>query len=217
MNANSQAQLGWVGSTGGIPNYKNVEDGPPFAGIEFNDGGGDEAGEEDIKVVTANHAVNEMISGERAEGAAEVRPHPPLLPAFDSGRVSNTAATAVLSSGSRGGNSKNLQPAARRNLPSMSYTSGEESKGKTKNSTNHKRGSISKALDRIVQSLESGRGGSESNMMMLMLLMQMQQTAQQIQMQMSAMERGVDTRKKYLLQITTSLTSHNNKRKRGQD
>ncbi len=42
-----------------------------------------------------------MISGECAEGAAEVRPRPPLLPAFGSGRVSNTAATAVSSEGGR--------------------------------------------------------------------------------------------------------------------
>jgi hypothetical protein len=102
MNVNSQAQRGCVGCAGGIPNYKNVEDGPPFAGIEFSDGGGDEAGEEDIKMATANITVNEMISSERAEGAAEVHPCPPLLPAFDSSRVSNTAATIVLSSGSRG-------------------------------------------------------------------------------------------------------------------
>jgi hypothetical protein len=47
MNANSQAQRGRVGCAGSIPNYKNVEDGPPLAGIEFNDGGGDEEGEED--------------------------------------------------------------------------------------------------------------------------------------------------------------------------
>jgi hypothetical protein len=65
--------------------------------IEFNDGGDDNAGEEDMKVATANIAVNEVISGERAEGAAEVHPCPPLLPAFGSGRVSNTAATAVSS------------------------------------------------------------------------------------------------------------------------
>ncbi len=65
----------------------------------------------------------------------------------------------------------------------MSYTSGEGSKRNTKHSTNHKQGSISKALDRIAQSLESGGGGSESNIMMLMLLMQMQQTAQQLSMQ----------------------------------
>jgi hypothetical protein len=65
--------------------------------IEFNDSGDDNAGEEDIKVATANIAVNEMIFGECAEGAAEVHPRPPLLPAFGSGRVSNTAATAVSS------------------------------------------------------------------------------------------------------------------------
>jgi hypothetical protein len=170
MNVNSQAQQGCVGCTEGVPNYKNIEDGPPLVGIEFNDGRGDKAGEEDIKVATANIAVNKVISVERAEDAAEVRPCPLLLPAFGSGRVSNTAATAVLSSGSSGDNIKNLQPAARKTSSSMSYTSGEGSKGHTKHSTNHERGSISKALDRIAQSLERGREGSESNMMMLMLL-----------------------------------------------
>ncbi len=43
----------------------------------------------------------EMISSECAEGAAEVRPCPPMLPAFGSGRVSNTAATTVSSEGGR--------------------------------------------------------------------------------------------------------------------
>ncbi len=155
-------------------------------------------------MATANIAVNEVISGECAEGTAEVRPHPPSLPAFGSGRVSNTAATAILSSGSRGGTSRNLQPAARGSMSPMSYTSGEGSEGNTKHSTNHEQGSISKALDRKVQSLKIGGGGSESNMMMLMLLMQMQQMAQQlfiqqqmfqqqIQMQMSTMEKHADT------------------------
>ncbi len=58
-------------------------------------------GEEDIKVATANIAVNEMISGECAEGAAVVHPCPLLLPAFGSGRVSNIVATAVSSEGGR--------------------------------------------------------------------------------------------------------------------
>ncbi len=69
--------------------------------IYFNDSGDDNAGEEDIKVATVNITVNEMISGECAEGAAEVHPCPPSLPAFGSGRVSNTAATAVSSEGER--------------------------------------------------------------------------------------------------------------------
>ncbi len=67
--------------------------------IEFNDSGDDDAGEEDIKVATANIAVNEMIFSESAKGAAEVRLRPPLLPAFGNGRKSNTAATAVSSEG----------------------------------------------------------------------------------------------------------------------
>jgi hypothetical protein len=74
MNANSQDQQGHAERVGGILNYKNVEDGPPFAGIEFNDGGDEEAGEENVKLATANIAVNEVISIERAEGAAEVHP-----------------------------------------------------------------------------------------------------------------------------------------------
>jgi hypothetical protein len=135
--------------------------------IEFNDSGDDNAGEEDIKVVPVNITVNEMISGECAEGAAEVRPCPPSLPAFSSGRVSNTAATSVSSEGKR----------------------------------------------------------IESNIRMLMLSMQMQQTAQQIlmqqqiflqkmQMHMSAMEKRVDTSEKYLQQSTNFMTIHNSKRKR---
>jgi hypothetical protein len=106
MNANSQAQQGCVGRAGHVPYYKNVKDGPPFTSIEFNDDGSDEVDEEDIKVATANIIVNEVISREHAEGAAEVHPRPPLLLAFGSNRVSNTAATAVLSSGSRGGTSR---------------------------------------------------------------------------------------------------------------
>ncbi len=48
MNANSQVQQGCVERAGGISNYKNVKDAPPFAGIEFNDGRDEEAGEENI-------------------------------------------------------------------------------------------------------------------------------------------------------------------------
>jgi hypothetical protein len=69
--------------------------------IEFNDSRDDNAGKEDIKVATSNIAVNEMISGKCAEGVAGVHPRPPSLPAFGSGRVSNTAATAVSSEGGR--------------------------------------------------------------------------------------------------------------------
>ncbi len=81
----------------------DIKDGPPFASIEFNDGGGDKAGEEGEEVVAANIAVNVVIPGEGAEGAAEVRPCPQLLPAFGSSRVSNAATANVLSSGRGGG------------------------------------------------------------------------------------------------------------------
>ncbi len=39
---------------------------------------------------------------------------------------------------------------------------------------------------------------------------------QQMQMHMSAMEKCTDTSEKYLWQITKSMTTHNNKRKRGE-
>ncbi len=49
MNANiSEDQWGRVERTGGALNCKNAKDGPPFAGIEFNDGRDEEAGEENI-------------------------------------------------------------------------------------------------------------------------------------------------------------------------
>jgi hypothetical protein len=69
--------------------------------IEFNDSGDDDAGEEDIKVSTVNITVFEMILSECAQRATEVHPCPPSLPAFGSGRVSNTAAPAVSSEGER--------------------------------------------------------------------------------------------------------------------
>jgi hypothetical protein len=95
MNTDSQAQQVLVGSTGGFPNYKNVKDSPLFTSIKFNDGRGDKAGEEDEEVATVNITVNEVISSEGAEGAAEVCPCLQSLSAFDSSRVSYAAATAV--------------------------------------------------------------------------------------------------------------------------
>jgi hypothetical protein len=149
----------------GCPQLQNVKDGPPFAGIEFNDGGDEEAGEENIKVVTANIAVNEVISGECAEGAAEVHP---CIEFNDS---------------------------------------GDDDAGEEDMATANERGRI------------------ESNVRMLMLPIQMQQTAQQIsmqqqiflqqmQMQMSAMEKHLNTSEKYLWWIANCMTTHNSKRKR---
>jgi hypothetical protein len=59
-----------------------VKDGSPFTSIEFNDGRSDKVGEEDEEVAVANIAMNVVIPGEGAEGAVEVRPCPPSLPAF---------------------------------------------------------------------------------------------------------------------------------------
>jgi hypothetical protein len=162
MNANSLAQRGRVGHAGGVPNYKNVKDGPPFAGIEFNDGRDDEAGEEDIKFATANIAVNEVISGERAEGAAEV--HPCIE--FNDDRDDNageedikvvTANIAVneVISGECAEGAAEVRP-CRPSLPAFG--------------SNRVSNTAATAVSR-----EGGR--IESNMRMLMLSMQMQQTA----------------------------------------
>ena len=90
---------------------------------------------------------------------------------------------------------------------------------KTKNSTNRKRGSISKAMDRMAQSPES-RGGrdGESSMMMSMLSMQMQNATQQmsmqwsmfqqqLQMQMSMLDKRAETNEKYLRRLAKSIGS----------
>ena len=86
------------------------------------------------------------------------------------------------------------------------YGSGEGSgfgnRGKIKKFTNREHGSISKAIDRMAESLDGGsvERDSWSSMMILMSLMQMQQQSQnfamqqqmfqqQMQMQMAAMEK----------------------------
>ncbi len=69
--------------------------------IKFNDDGDDDTGKDDIKVVTTSIAVNEVFYSERAESARDVRPRPPSLRAYDSGRAFNTTTTTVSSEGGR--------------------------------------------------------------------------------------------------------------------
>ena len=99
---------------------------------------------------------------------------------------------------------------------------------KTKNSTNHEWGSISKAMDRMAQSLESGASGGESAMMISMLSNQMQQAAQnmsmqqsmfhqQMQMQLAAIDKCAETSKKYLCQIAKLLAKEKKRKKGGSD
>jgi hypothetical protein len=194
MNANSQAQRGLVERAGGIPNYKNVKDAPPIAGIEFNNGRYEEAGEEDIKVVTANIAVNEVISGERAEDAAEVHPCIEFNDSRDDDRgkedikvaIANIAVNEMIS-GECAEGAAEVHPCPL-SLPAFGS---------------------SRVSNTAATAVSSEGGRIESYMRMLMLLMQMQQTAQQIlmyqqiflqqmQMHMSAMEKHADTSKKYL-------------------
>ena len=99
---------------------------------------------------------------------------------------------------------------------------------KTKNSTNREWGSISKAMDRMAQLLESGGGGGGESMMISMLSNQMHQTAQnmsmqqshfhqQMQMQLASIEKRAEMSKKYLRQIEKSLAKNKKRKKGGSD
>ncbi len=167
MNANSQAQRGCVERAGGVPNYKN-EDGPPFAGIDFNDGGDEEVGEKDIKVVTANIDVNEVISGERAEDAAEVHPHIEFNNSRDdnAGEEDIKVATANIAVNEMISSEYAEDAAEVRPCPPSLPAFGS-----------------SRVSNTAATAVSSEGGRIETNMRMLMLSMQMQQMAQQISMQ----------------------------------
>jgi hypothetical protein len=210
MNANSQAQRWHVERAGGVPNYKTVEDGPPFAGIEFNDGRDEDAGEENIKVATLNIAVNKVISGERAEGAAEVHPCIEFNDSGDDDLGEEDIKVATV------------------NIAVNEMIFGECAEGAAEVRPHPPslpafgNGRVSNTAATAVSS-EGGR--IESNMRMLTLSMQMQQMAQQISMQqqiflqqmqmhMSTMEKHTDTSERYLWQIANFMTTHNKNRKR---
>ena len=183
--------------------------GSPVEFVQFNNGG------EDEEIAAANSRTNVVDDAGR--------PRPQSVPAAFGSRGSATAAVPSFSSASRG--------PPRRSPSSMSTTASGAGGGgggqKSKNSTNRERGSISKAMDRMAQSLESGGGGGgESSMMISMLSNQMQQAAQnmslqqsmfqqQMQMQMAAIDKRAETSEKYLRQIAKSLAKKK-KRKKGE-
>ena len=101
-------------------------------------------------MAAANVSVAAASINMNAPGEGAGCPCPQLLPAF--GSNSNAGATAVSSSSNQGGTSRNA-------TPRMSQSAMSDSSQKTKNSTNCKRGSISKAMDRMAESLESRVGG----------------------------------------------------------
>jgi hypothetical protein len=138
---------------------------------------GNDGDEEDEEVVAVN-----VVDDENAAAVALFRPHPQSLLAFVgrgagvSGVESPGAfivpgfgaasSAAVLSSASRGGATRKTNtPKPPRRSPT-SFSSGNISSGgvrrgeKTKNLTNRERGSISKAMGRMAESIESGGGGT---------------------------------------------------------
>ncbi len=164
-------------------------------------------------MATANITVNEGISSEHTEGAANVRPHIKFNDDEDDNTgeddikeaTTNIAVNEVFYS-ERAEGARDVRPRP----PSLcAYDS-------------------SRAFNTTTTTVSSEGGRIESNMSMLMLSMQIQQTAQQIliqqqifmqqmQVHMSVMENRVDTSKKYLSRIVKSMTTqNNNKRKRSE-
>jgi hypothetical protein len=154
--------------------FSDVVEEDPFdpALDDVGNGGGDE---EDEEVVAVNAA-----DDENAEAVAIVHPRPQSLPAFIgrgvgvSGVASpgsfvvpgvGAASSAVSSSASRGETTRKTNTPKPPRWSSTSLSGNISSGGgrgggdKTKNSTNCERGSISKAMDRMAESIESGGGG----------------------------------------------------------
>ncbi len=161
-------------------------------------------------MVTANIAVNEVISGECAKGAAEVHP-----------------CIEFNDSGDDNAGEKDIKVAAV-NITVNEMISSECAEGAVEV---RPRPPLLPAFgsDRVSNTAATAVSSEgeriESNMMMLMLSMQMQQTAQQIlmqqqiflqqmQMHMSAIEKHTDTSEKYLWRIANLMTIHDSKQKR---
>jgi hypothetical protein len=183
----------------------------PVDFIQFNNGGEEDEEVEEISVANSWRNVVDDAG----------RPRLQSMPAFGS-KDRATAAVTSSSTAIRGGatTTRNAQPAPPRRSPSLMSTTASSVGGgggqKTKNSTNRERGSISKAMDRMAQSLESGGGGGGESMMISMLSNQMQQTAQnmsmqqshfhqQMQMQLASTDKRAEMSEKYLCQITKCL------------
>jgi hypothetical protein len=147
-----------------------------FLDVAAEDDVGNDGDEEDEEVVAVNAADDENA----AAVVAIVCPRPQSLPAFVGRRVGvsgvespgafvvpgvGAASSAVSSSASRGGTTRktNTPKPPRRSSTSLSgniSSGGGRGGEKTKNSTNRERGSISKVMDRMAESIESGGGGT---------------------------------------------------------
>ena len=82
---------------------------------------------------------------------------------------------------SRGAPGVSTAPPPRRSPSSLASSRGGGSE-KSKNSTNRERGAISKAIDRMAESLATGGASEDSGMMTMLLSNQMNQQAMQHQM-----------------------------------
>jgi hypothetical protein len=140
-----------------------------FLDVAAEDDVGNDGDEEDEEVVAVNAADDENA----AAVVAIVCPRPQSLPAFVGVESPGAfvvpgvgaASSAVSSSASRGGTTRktNTPKPPRRSSTSLSgniSSGGGRGGEKTKNSTNRERGSISKVMDRMAESIESGGGGT---------------------------------------------------------
>jgi hypothetical protein len=125
----------------------------------------------------------------------------------------------------RGGICGNSSASLRRRSPSSLFNSGEGGGGnKTKNLTIRKRGSLSKAINKMADSIDNAGGGwgeTGSNMMisqqMFQQQMQMQLFQQQMTMQMNAMEKRAENSEKYLRRIAKAMVRRGGRDKRKRD
>jgi hypothetical protein len=126
-----------------------------------NDGDEDDVEVAAVNTVDKNDAAVPTTVDANIVAVTTACPRQNLLPVFVSGGVKTPS--AVSTSASQGGVSckTNMPVPPRRSPTSLSYTSSVGGRGgdKTKNYTNRERGSISKAMDRMAESIASGGGG----------------------------------------------------------
>ncbi len=127
---------------------------------------GNDGDEDDVEVAAVNTtdendaAVLTTVDANVA-AVATARPCPNLLPVFVGGGVKTPSAVSTLASQGGVSHKTNTPVPPRRSPTSLSYTSSGGGRGvdKTKNFTNREWGSISKAMDRMAESIASGGGG----------------------------------------------------------
>jgi len=188
----------------------NAEGGSPVEFVQFNNSGKDEEVEE---IAAANSQTTVVDDAGR--------PRPQSVPAYGSRGSAMAAVTCNIVFFCKQGTTKE-ESFIDVNHGQRCWRGGGGQK--TKNSTNRERGSISKAMDRMAQSLESGGGGVcyddihavESNATSCTEYFYAAVNVSTADaMQMAAIDKRAETSEKYLHQIAKSLAKKK-KHKKGE-